>query len=156
MVPDARADPRFADNPLVTGKEHLRFYAGAPLMSPEGYMLGTLAVLDREPRSFSESDKINLTLLAAQVLDGILLLRAGLRARESKERFAAFNAQSSRRRLHEGRGGPLRHSRTKRRAESARDRLKTFTARRMRSCRRRALPPALSSRTSGCLKAGAS
>ncbi len=56
-VPDATLDPRFADNPLVTGEHHIRFYAGAPLHSHEGENLGTLAVLSSEPRAFSEEEK---------------------------------------------------------------------------------------------------
>jgi PAS domain S-box-containing protein len=50
VVPDATADPRFADNPLVTGEHHIRFYAGVPLHTDEGVSLGTLCILDTEPR----------------------------------------------------------------------------------------------------------
>jgi PAS domain S-box-containing protein len=49
-VPDASEDPRFADNPLVTGETHLRFYAGAPMISREGAPLGALCVIDSKPR----------------------------------------------------------------------------------------------------------
>ena len=50
VVPDAAADPRFADNPLVTGEHHVRFYAGVPLFTDEGVTLGSLCVLDRVAR----------------------------------------------------------------------------------------------------------
>ncbi|MCA1855648.1 EAL domain-containing protein [Massilia oculi] len=50
VVPDAARDPRFADNPLVTGEPHLRFYAGVPLYSVERKKIGTLCIIDRRPR----------------------------------------------------------------------------------------------------------
>lgn len=73
VVPDATQDSRFADNPLVTGEHHIRFYAGAPLHSPEGHSLGTIAVLDTTPREFVEADVTTLRDFAEQVLDAILL-----------------------------------------------------------------------------------
>jgi diguanylate cyclase (GGDEF)-like protein len=56
LVPDATRDERFHDNPLVTDDPHIRFYAGCPLTVPNGSKLGTLCVIDREPREFSEDD----------------------------------------------------------------------------------------------------
>ena len=50
VVPDATQDPRFSDNPNVTGPEHVRFYAGAPLRTSDGFRLGTICAFDREPR----------------------------------------------------------------------------------------------------------
>ncbi|AOW14872.1 hypothetical protein LPB72_20830 [Hydrogenophaga crassostreae] len=56
VVPDALADPRFADNPLVIGKPFVRFYAGAGLRLPYGQVVGTLCVMDRRPRAFDRLD----------------------------------------------------------------------------------------------------
>jgi GAF domain-containing protein len=56
LVPDALRDPRFADNPLVTGDPCVRFYAGAPLETRPGVRLGTLCLLDTRPRDFDATD----------------------------------------------------------------------------------------------------
>jgi PAS domain S-box-containing protein len=66
-VPDVLADPRFADNPLVTGPPHIRFYAGAPLHAPDGQRIGTLCIIDDRPRSLSAADQSMLLNLAACV-----------------------------------------------------------------------------------------
>ncbi len=64
VIVDARNDIRFADNPLVTGAPHIRFYAGAPLRDLKGYKLGTLCLIDTEPRSLDASDLQDLRDLA--------------------------------------------------------------------------------------------
>jgi len=68
VVPDAREDPRFFDNPLVTGPPHIRFYAGCPLLV-RGYPVGTLCAIDLEPRLLSQSDLKMLCSLASIVSD---------------------------------------------------------------------------------------
>lgn len=69
LVPDARLDPRFADNPLVTGKPHIRFYAGAPLVDTDGSQLGSLCVIDIAPRAaLTPLQGQGLLLLAKQVM----------------------------------------------------------------------------------------
>ena len=69
VVEDAHTDPRFADNPLVTGDPNVRFYAGHPVHSREGKRIGTLCVIDDKPRSFSEKDAETLKDFAALVDD---------------------------------------------------------------------------------------
>ena len=64
VVNDALKDDRFSDNPLVTGKPRIRFYAGHPLQSVEGYNLGTLCILDSAPREFSREETDSLVDLA--------------------------------------------------------------------------------------------
>lgn len=64
VVPDATADDRFADNPMVTGPAHLRFYAGYPLRAPDGHRVGSLCVIDRRARDLSDRDRALLEDLA--------------------------------------------------------------------------------------------
>ena len=73
VVPDACADARFAENPLVTGAPHIRFYAGAPLRAPEGVTLGTLCLIDTRPREFSADDMAQLCELADLIVDRMKL-----------------------------------------------------------------------------------
>lgn len=68
VIEDARQDPRFATNPLVLGPPHIRFYAGMPLCTRRGYNLGTLCVIDTEPRQFSEQQRHRLTEMAALLM----------------------------------------------------------------------------------------
>jgi diguanylate cyclase (GGDEF)-like protein len=69
VVGDAAADPRFEDNPLVTGDPRIRFYAGCPVRSPDGQRIGTLCLIDKKPRGFPPSDQEILRDLAALVED---------------------------------------------------------------------------------------
>jgi signal transduction histidine kinase/CheY-like chemotaxis protein len=75
VVPDAREDDRFLDNPLVVGDPRVRFYAGAPLMTPGGECIGTLCVVDRVPRVLSEVQMEALRVLARQVVVQLELRR---------------------------------------------------------------------------------
>ncbi|WP_308616910.1 GAF domain-containing protein [Massilia arenae] len=71
VVEDAGADPRFAANPLVTGAPHIRFYAGYPVLDANGLALGSLCVLDREPRRLRERELRALRELAAIASDEV-------------------------------------------------------------------------------------
>jgi GAF domain-containing protein len=91
VVPDATKDERFADNPLVTGDPHIRFYAGAPLAARDGHVLGTLCVIDHEPHTLTESQKEALKLVGRLVIANFELkrdlqeLRDALAARDAGE-----------------------------------------------------------------------
>ncbi|HEY7885747.1 MAG TPA: sensor domain-containing diguanylate cyclase [Cellvibrionaceae bacterium] len=76
IVPDTLEDARFAHNPLVTGEPYLRFYAGALLETYDGFALGTLCVLDHQPRELSELQKNALSTLARQVMLLLELFKA--------------------------------------------------------------------------------
>lgn len=67
VVPDTHVDPRFADNPAVTGAPNIRFYAGTPLLSAEGLPMGTLCVMDHEPRELRAFQRMALDALSRQV-----------------------------------------------------------------------------------------
>ncbi|MBE0622482.1 MAG: PAS domain S-box protein [Burkholderiales bacterium] len=60
VIEDALLDPRFADNPVVSGPPHVRFYAGQPLSGAGGVKLGTLCIIDHQPRQFSANDRLTL------------------------------------------------------------------------------------------------
>ena len=72
VVEDAWLDPRFRENPLVTGPPWIRFYAGAPLCTPDGFKMGTLCVIDRVARTLSDEQKTSLAILGQQVVSQLL------------------------------------------------------------------------------------
>lgn len=76
IVQDTTKDARFAQHPAVTGEAHIRFYAGVPLMTRAGHIIGTVCAIDRTPRSFSAKDLAILQELAAVAMDRIELLQS--------------------------------------------------------------------------------
>jgi diguanylate cyclase (GGDEF)-like protein len=75
VVPDATLDPRFACSPLVTGAPGIRFYAGVPLVNPQGAAVGALCVIDRVPREISDGSLETLVRLAEAVMTALELRR---------------------------------------------------------------------------------
>ncbi|WP_416668050.1 PAS domain S-box protein [Egbenema bharatensis] len=73
IVSDTLHDDRFATHPLVTGDPHIRFYAGAPLITSDGYSLGTLCVIDRKPRQLNAAQVQALQALSRQVISQLEL-----------------------------------------------------------------------------------
>ncbi len=92
-IPDTHADPRFCDNPLVTGELGIRFYAGAPLRSAEGFTLGALCVIDRVPRKLNPSQRELLMRIARRVVNEMTIRRqARLHARDVAFMQAMLNS----------------------------------------------------------------
>ncbi|RYC28877.1 GGDEF and EAL domain-containing protein [Lichenibacterium minor] len=86
VIPDARADERFATNPLVTGHPFIRFYAGAPVVTPTGHRLGSVCIIDTEPRApLTEREQRVLQGLAKVVVDHLERRRLDLVRHAAKE-----------------------------------------------------------------------
>ncbi|WP_099238483.1 GAF domain-containing sensor histidine kinase [Synechococcus sp. BDU 130192] len=92
-IPDTLADERFWDNPLVTGKPYIRFYAGHPIRSGDGYPLGTLCLIDEQPRKLTATERELLQMLAHQVED-LLRLRRNLKRKQNKIKLLTVQVQS--------------------------------------------------------------
>ena len=91
IVPDALKDTRFADSALVTGSPHIRFYAGFPLASPEGFALGMLCAIDRKPRRLSAEQHRAMQALARQVMALLELRRVSAGLAEALEKVKTLS-----------------------------------------------------------------
>lgn len=93
VVPDTLNDERFCSNPLVSGDPQIRFYAGMPITAPDGHNLGTLCVIDREPRQLSEASQMALRVLARQAAGLIHVRRQMAELQAAAERQAETEQQ---------------------------------------------------------------
>ena len=93
-VPDASLDDRFKDNPVVTGEVGLRFYAGVPLVTSDQHNMGTLCVIDREPRKLSDSQRDALKALGRQIMRLVELRQMTRSQSELRRQLAAETALS--------------------------------------------------------------
>ncbi|MCJ7799515.1 MAG: ATP-binding protein [Polaromonas sp.] len=99
-VTDTLQDERFFDNPAVTGNPHVRFYAGAPLLTAEGHAMGTLCALDRVPRKLTQDQINSLQALARQVMRQMDLRLLITREKADRQEIFQLNADLERR-VHE-------------------------------------------------------
>lgn len=97
VVEDALADERFSKNPLVTSDPNIRFYAGAPLVTPEGFALGTLCVIDRVPRKLKPEQEEALRALSNQVITQLELRRHLAELKQAEEKIGKINEDLERR-----------------------------------------------------------
>lgn len=92
VVPDTLCDARFAENPFVVGEPFVRFYAGMPLITPKGHALGTICVLDTQPRCLSPIQENALKVLSRQTMHMLELRRTVLRMERNMAERARIQA----------------------------------------------------------------
>jgi PAS domain S-box-containing protein len=94
VVADTLADPRFIDHPFVTGERGIRFYAGAPLITSSGCLLGSLCLLDQQPHPFSVKQTEMLAILSRQVME-VMELQMGLKIIEQRNTELVIQKQKT-------------------------------------------------------------
>jgi GAF domain-containing protein len=95
VVEDARQDARFRDNPLVTGYPNIRFYAGMPLINGEGFALGSLCVIDQNPRTLTDAQAFCLYVLGRQVVHYIELRKKVRQYQQAQQCLKAIASMQS-------------------------------------------------------------
>lgn len=95
IVPDPTIDERFKDNPYVIGEPHIGFYAGVPLVSPQGNAMGTLCVMDNKPNELTEEQKVTLRALARVVTAHMELRKKNFQLAEQKQLLEQTNIDLS-------------------------------------------------------------
>ncbi|MEP7252601.1 MAG: GAF domain-containing sensor histidine kinase [Ginsengibacter sp.] len=93
VVEDSRKDKRFADNPLVTGDPYVIFYTGMPLVNPDGYALGTLCVIDHQPRKLSEEQINALKILSNQVVTLLEIRKSNIELKTIRDQLELRNKE---------------------------------------------------------------
>lgn len=93
VVPDMEDDERFTDNPLVTGDYHIRFYVGVPLVSEEGFPIGSLCVLDNKPNQLTDMQTEALKTLATQAMRLIQLNKKTRQLTHNRQVMLAVNKE---------------------------------------------------------------
>ncbi len=93
VINDTRKDPRFAKNPLVTGVPHISFYAGIPLTDNEGHSLGTLCVLDENPKQLTDLQLRSLHIIASQVIAQFRLRRELIQKQNCEDQLTRLTEQ---------------------------------------------------------------
>lgn len=91
IIPDAKKDKRFSDNPLVNGEVGITFYAGVPLVNEHGFALGSLCVINRQTRELTESQLTALSVIAKQVIDKLELRRKLIQLQQANELLQKAN-----------------------------------------------------------------
>jgi signal transduction histidine kinase len=92
-IPDARKDDAFRDNPLVTGDPYIVFYAGMPIVTEAGMALGTLCVIDHQPRTLNDQQRMSLKSLSSQVMRLLDLRKRNLELAASQVKLTAYAEQ---------------------------------------------------------------